>query len=684
MPLRNKLVTTNDSETKMKKAKRKNGYNIRKRGINAQLKSFNCEQDQQFCVIKNETCIIHKTKTGRNKIDQIVDTNELNVLISDKKYSITYQCEICKHTLCVALEVIIRGSWCTYCAGKQICERNTQVIAKDDGTFVSIFCKVCYDKSFASHWRSIFWHSKKNDQMLPNMVLKGTHKKYWFQCTICWHSFEMSINAITREKSSWCPYCSIPCKKICDDAECEWCYKKSFASHDRAKSWHPTKNGTVVPRNIMRGSHKKCWFTCCHDVEIIISDICSNGSWCAFCSKPCQRLCNKKCNKCWYNSFKRDNFAKFWHPQNNILTVQMATSQLIETNVLFNFWTPNTIKNALRRKRKKKEEEPWQVVLDVQPRQVVYGSHEKFDFICPGCKHTITKKIGLITQANFTWCPYCNFPDKVGPNQKLCNDTTCMVCFKGSFASHEKAKHWHKTKNGEITPRDVFKCTAKKYWFTCHLCGHDFDSQISVLTYQNCWCPYCCIPRKKLCDDPECTDCFKGSFASHVRAKFWDVKKNKDTPREISLYSNQKRHFICEEGHSWKPNISNVTCGGKWCPKCLYKTQAKVYKFLKEENHVFETEYGYGPIISKEYKIARRFDIVFTALKKIFEIDGPQHDEEVNRGWMKSTLFCRQIWDKWKEFQAREAGYIVFRFSQVDILKDKIDWKAQMTRILNN
>ena len=60
-----------------------------------------------------------------------------------------------------------------------------------------------------------------------------------------------------------------------------------------------------------------------------------------------------------------------------------------------------------------------------------------------------------------------------------------------SFASNEeRAACWHITKNGVVKPRDVFKSSGKKYWFTCDN-GHDFDTQLNNVTNNRNWCPSC-------------------------------------------------------------------------------------------------------------------------------------------------------------------------------------------------
>lgn len=63
---------------------------------------------------------------------------------------------------------------------------------------------------------------------------------------------------------------------------------------------------------------------------------------------------------------------------------------------------------------------------------------------------------------------------------------------------------------------------------------------------------------------------------------------------------------------------------------------------------------------------------------------GPQHTQEVPKEWMSTTLFHRQIVDKWKEFLARRHGKKVFRFNQHAIWTDGYDWKREMRTVVNN
>ena len=130
-------------------------------------------------------------------------------------------------------------------------------------------CQFCHENSFASCEKSVYWHPELNGTSKPRDFLKSCDAKCWFKCDKCPHNFEATIRHVT--KGRWCPYCSNPPKKLCENSECQICLSKSFASQPGAKVWHPTKNLPITPRDVMKGSStKNYWFqckTCSHDYE---------------------------------------------------------------------------------------------------------------------------------------------------------------------------------------------------------------------------------------------------------------------------------------------------------------------------------------------------------------------------------------------------------------------------------
>jgi very-short-patch-repair endonuclease len=120
---------------------------------------------------------------------------------------------------------------CPYCTSKILCE--------DDS------CKICFEKSFASHPRSSFF-SKKNIDIIPRNIIKGSGCKYWFDCGKG-HIFESSLTNLTSRNGrpgSWCPYCVHKTEEILYNRlveyyptiqrqfRVEWCKKKNYLPFD--------------------------------------------------------------------------------------------------------------------------------------------------------------------------------------------------------------------------------------------------------------------------------------------------------------------------------------------------------------------------------------------------------------------------------------------------------------------
>ena len=141
--------------------------------------------------------------------------------------------------------------------------------------------------------------------------MNSIHNKYWFKCDKCYHNFSSAISNITSN-NRWCPYCSIPCQKICNDEICDMCFNKSFASYKgktlkgklKLDCFNYEKNKNIKPREIIKHSHIKYWFKCdeCdHDFNLSIGNLIRN-KWCPYCCHN-PKLCNAvKCKYCYSGS----------------------------------------------------------------------------------------------------------------------------------------------------------------------------------------------------------------------------------------------------------------------------------------------------------------------------------------------------------------------------------------------
>lgn len=221
------------------------------------------------------------------------------------KYSdriLEFKCHKCTHNFNMKVHRVSVGNWCQYCVSKLLCNDNA--------------CAICFDKSFASHERSMYWDDEKNDKT-PRQVTKLCNNKFNFNCENCNHSFTTALNIIVS--GSWCPYCAN--KILCNDKECIICFEKSFASHPRSK-YLDTKKNNKTARQSFKNSHEKNSFICSecnHKFNMGLENINKRDQWCPYCS---YKLCNETdCNSCFNKSFASvDSTDKWrWSSKNTLI-----------------------------------------------------------------------------------------------------------------------------------------------------------------------------------------------------------------------------------------------------------------------------------------------------------------------------------------------------------------------------
>lgn len=427
---------------------------------------------------------------------------------SKKKY--WFNCDKCNHSFIMALNNISskKNRWCPYCAIP------SRILCNDDS------CERCFNKSFASHEKSIHWSDKNGDKN-PRDVFKACDTKYYLKCDACNHDFKIALSSL--KIGNWCGFCGN--MQLCDDNDCTMCYNNSFASCEKSIFWSD-KNGDIKPRNLFKGISNKYLFnceTCNHTFEMGLYSI-IKGGWCNYCAN--RVLCeDNNCITCFNKSFASSKKSIYWDTESNGI---------------------------------------------ITPRNAFLNSANKYYFKCNNCNHLFQTDLNSIN--NNGWCPYCCVPPK-----RLCDDNNCIHCFNNSFASHPNAIFWS-DRNVDIIPRQIFKGTHVKYLFDCNVCNHTFQMMLNSITTKGCWCNYC--GNRILCDDTSCEICFKKSFANNKKSLFWDYAKNEKKPRDVYLSTAEKFWFICIKKHSFNSKLSHIT-DGSWCPYCINKTEGVLFEFLQ-------------------------------------------------------------------------------------------------------
>ena len=307
------------------------------------INNFWCSFCANKILCKNKDCkdCFNKSFVSHDKSKFWSNKNELTSrqIFNGSGKKVLFDCNICNHEFHVRLSSVTNAnSWCPYCSGHKLCEN------KD--------CKDCFSKSFASHDKSKFWSNK--NELTSRQVFISSNKKHLFNCNICNHEFQMSIQNIYK-RNSWCNYCSN--NILCENKDCKDCFNKSFASYDKSKFW--SNKNELTSRQIFKGTHNKYWFNCnkCkHDFNTSVASI-VYGRWCPYCAN--QKLCeNIDCKDCFNKSFSSHDKSNFWSNKNELTS-----------------------------------------------RQIFKGTHNKYWFDCNKCNREFNSGIANIVSGS--WCIFC-------------------------------------------------------------------------------------------------------------------------------------------------------------------------------------------------------------------------------------------------------------------------------------
>ena len=246
-----------------------------------------CNQECNHCYQNSFASYLGKTSKDKLKVECWHTDNELTsrqVFKScGKKFK--FKCNVCNHDFDSSLDQVSgRDSWCPYCskAPKNLCNQE---------------CNHCYNNSFSSYigktskdkLKIECWHTY--NKLSPRQVFKSCGKKFKFKCDVCNHDFESRVAGVSG-RDIWCPYCSKPPQKLCNQ-ECNHCYNNSFSSYigktskDKLKveCWHT--DNKLTPRQVFKSCGKKFKFKCdvCnHDFDSTLNSISGLNTWCPYCT----------------------------------------------------------------------------------------------------------------------------------------------------------------------------------------------------------------------------------------------------------------------------------------------------------------------------------------------------------------------------------------------------------------
>lgn len=305
-----------------------------------------------------------------------------------------------------------------------------------------------------------------------------------------------------------------------------------LASHrpDLAGEWHPTKNGSVLPSAVARGSGKKYWWidSLGHEWETTISNR-ANGTGCPFCAAV--KLLPG------FNDLatKLPSLAAQWHPTRNNIT----------------------------------------------PSEVAPQSGSKAWWICSEGHEWFAS---IRNRANGNGCPVCKVPRgeefaaekrrrraEGKPVRKRVVDPNRIS--QGLVPGHNDmattqpklAAEFHPFKNAPFTPSTVVAGTGKKIWWQCSH-GHEWETNGNSRASSGTGCPTCAGQRILVGFNDLAT------VRPDLAAEWHPTKNNLRRPSEVTISNGKKAWWLAGCGHEWEAVVSSRTGRGSVAP-CVQATR---------------------------------------------------------------------------------------------------------------
>ncbi|AQQ73821.1 putative endonuclease [Kurlavirus BKC-1] len=99
-----------------------------------------------------------------------------------------FNCDGCRHGFEMRVDHVSRGSWCSYCSNKKLCD--------------SPECETCFKNSFASHAKAKCWSDR--NKKTARQTFPRSNSDVWFECEKK-HEFKAKVANVSN--GSWCPKC---------------------------------------------------------------------------------------------------------------------------------------------------------------------------------------------------------------------------------------------------------------------------------------------------------------------------------------------------------------------------------------------------------------------------------------------------------------------------------------------
>ena len=265
-----------------------------------------------------------------------------------------------------------------------------------------------------------------------------------------------------------------------------------------AKEWHPTKNGTLRPTDVIAGSHKKVWWVCNkgHEWLATIHNRTAAGTKCPYCS-------NKKVLS-GFNDLASTNptVANEWNYEKNTCLLPTMISSGSNKKVwwkcsLGHEWQAAIVERAVRGTgcpycANQKVLIGFNDLATTNPDVALDWNYSKNQELLPtmipsGSQKRVWWKCSL----GHEWQETIVNRTIRGYGCPVCSGHRVLAGFNDLATIYpDIAEEWHPTKNADTTPSKVSPTSNRKVWWICRK-GHEWQARIGSRTLKRAGCPVC-------------------------------------------------------------------------------------------------------------------------------------------------------------------------------------------------
>lgn len=459
-----------------------------------------------------------------------------------------------------------RGSGCPLCAHSKRGKSRVEMEIKRRGYFDNAELLKDWD------------YAKK--PVLPTGFTPVSNASVFWKCHVCGFEWEAKIS--NRVHGRGCPACA---------GKVLYVGHNDFATvePELAKEWHPTKNGTLRPTDVMRGQARKVWWQCSvgHSYLASLNKRTSDRTGCPICNSGRQTSFREQAfyfyiQKIYSNAISR--YRADWLGRMELDIYIPEKKLAIEYD------------GAAWHKKSNFERERRKYTLCHKHGIKLWRVKELMPEDGRGLADKIVSVPDVETKEGFTRLlstildeldPASNMWTRREPLQfhsaidvDLDRDRYVIKRYQSTVKNSlvercpDIANEWHPTKNRDWCPSALSWKSERKVWWVCSRCGKEYETTIAHRVGGN-GCPVCA--KEKFAKTYRRNRVEKvGGLSDKRLLEEWNYEKNAGLrPEQFSPGCEDKVWWRCQTcGYEWQAKIANRT-HGRGCPCCSNRVVVK-------------------------------------------------------------------------------------------------------------